>query len=135
MGLPGSGKSTLCKQLVNLIPCCEWINADVVREHVNDWDFSHQGRIRQAERMKNLANQSNYTTVILDFVCPLPETRQIVNADFIIWMNTISAGRFEDTNTVFVPPTDHSIQITTFDYDVDTIVNTIKLSNNTKTAI
>ena len=51
MGLPGSGKTTLSKKLVELIDA-EWINADVVRREANDWDFSLEGRIRQALRIK-----------------------------------------------------------------------------------
>ena len=55
MGLPGSGKSTLAKPFAELIGGI-WINADQVREKYNDWDFSPEGRVRQAQRMKHLAD-------------------------------------------------------------------------------
>jgi adenylylsulfate kinase len=127
MGLPGSGKSTLCKKLLAVISDCDWINADTVRQQFNDWDFSLEGRIRQASRMKQLASESAHDTVILDFVCPLPETRDVVDADIIVWTNTINAGRFEDTNAVFVPPTNYTIQITSFEYDINKLADKINL--------
>ena len=54
MGLPGSGKTTLSKKLVGLIKSV-WLNADKIRTEFNDWDFSSEGRIRQANRMKKIA--------------------------------------------------------------------------------
>jgi len=105
MGLPGSGKTTLAAKLfVELLPDCLWLNADIIREQYNDWDFSHEGRIRQATRMLELANTSKTTFVIADFVCPLKEMREIFNADVLVWMDTIDKGRFADTNQIFTPP-------------------------------
>jgi cytidyltransferase-like protein len=43
-------------------------------------------------------------TVIADFICPTPETRAAFGDAFIIWVNRIEAGRFEDTNRMFVAP-------------------------------
>ena len=53
MGLPGSGKTTLASKLVPLIKA-KWLNADQIRSEANDWDFSIEGRKRQADRMINL---------------------------------------------------------------------------------
>jgi adenylate kinase family enzyme len=50
MGLPGSGKTMLAKELQDKLNC-PWFNADIVREQFNDWDFSKEGRIRQSLRM------------------------------------------------------------------------------------
>ena len=50
MGLPGSGKTYLSERLVPLLNAA-WYNADVVRKMANDWDFSQDGRDRQAKRM------------------------------------------------------------------------------------
>ena len=55
MGLPGSGKTYLTERLVPLIGAA-WFNADKVREMANDWDFSEEGRIRQSNRMKSIAD-------------------------------------------------------------------------------
>ena len=90
MGLPGSGKTTLAEKLFNELlknHHAEWVNADDLRRETNDWDFSSEGRLRQAERMRHLADNcpNNPDFVIADFVAPLPEMREIYDADFTIW--------------------------------------------------
>jgi adenylylsulfate kinase len=107
MGLPGSGKTWLAERLQKHLNCA-WYNADKVREMANDWEFSEAARLRQAYRMNNIANfeKENKRTVICDFVCPLDITREIFEPDVMIWMNTIAAGRFQDTNKMFQEPTD-----------------------------
>ena len=104
-GLPGSGKTTLAKLLVPMFNAV-WLNADKVREEAKDWDFTMEGRDRQANRMRLLAYQANSENrkVIADFVCPTEYTRKEFNADYTIWMNTIKTGRYEDTNKMFEEP-------------------------------
>ena len=77
MGLPGSGKTTLAKHLVPMFNAV-WLNADEVRKEADDWDFTHEGRLRQANRMKTLAQEAvdNNRVVVADFVCPTENTRK-----------------------------------------------------------
>ncbi len=105
MGLPGSGKTYLTERLVPLLGAA-WYNADKVREMANDWDFSGEGRQRQSRRMRAFADfeKANGRFVVCDFVCPTKETRENFDADFVIWMDTIKEGRFEDTNKLFQKP-------------------------------
>ena len=116
MGLPGSGKTTLASELVPLLKA-KWLNADEVRKEANDWDFSAEGRTRQAKRMwakaKEFRDQGNY--VVADFVCPTPAARALFPADFIIWVDTIKEGRFDDTNKMFVKPKKYNYHVTTQD--------------------
>ena len=116
MGLPGSGKTTLASELVPLLKA-KWINADEVRKEANDWDFSAEGRTRQAKRMWTKAqeykNQGNH--VVADFICPTPAARALFPADFIIWVDTIKEGRFDDTNKMFVKPNKFDFHVTTQD--------------------
>ena len=76
MGLPGSGKTYLAKEIYKSLNAV-WINADKVRNHFKDWDFTKEGRIRQAKRLNLLSNQviKKGKNVIVDFVCPI-KTRQ-----------------------------------------------------------
>lgn len=104
MGLPGSGKSTLSRKLNLELPLSHLIDADVVREQANDWDFSDEGRIRQAHRIRAMADNSASPCVIADFVCGTVAQRDIFRPHVLVWMNTIKEGRFEDTNKAFVRP-------------------------------
>ena len=132
-GLPGSGKTWLSERLIKHIKNCAWYNADTVRKFSNDWDFSMEGRIRQAKRMQTFADfeRDNYRWVICDFVAPTNEVREAFAPNHVIWLDTIKEGRvvssklnelknisnlpfdavslskskeFEDTNKVFETP-------------------------------
>ena len=94
-GLPGSGKTWLAERLVKKIDNCAWYNADVLRKYSNDWDFTNEGRIRQARRMKTFADFEieNGRWVICDFVAPTKESRDIFKPDYVIWLDTINRGR------------------------------------------
>ena len=119
MGLPGSGKTTLAKELVPLLKA-KWINNDKVRKDANDWDFSEAGRVRQAKRMADLAEKykTEGSFVVCDFICPTPEARKLFNADFIVWVDTIKKGRYDDTNAMFVKPEKFDFRVTSQDAKV-----------------
>jgi len=116
MGLPGSGKTTLANELAPLLNA-KRLNADEVRKEANDWDFSEDGRKRQSKRMAEFAiklkEEGNF--VVADFICPTPEARRLFPADYIIWVDTIKEGRFDDTNKMFVKPDKFDFQVTTQD--------------------
>ena len=114
MGLPDAGKTTLASKLVPLIKA-KWLNADEVRKKANDWDFSEEARKRQAKRMADLAEKHKKEGhhVVADFVCPTPEARKLFNSDYIVWMDTIDKGRFDDTNKMFVKPEKYNFRVST----------------------
>ena len=119
MGLPGAGKTTLANELDKLIES-KRLNADEIRRAANDWDFSEEARKRQSKRMSDAAlklkNEGN--NVIADFICPTLEARKIFPADYIVWVDTIKEGRFEDTNQMFVKPENFDFHVTTQDAKV-----------------
>jgi hypothetical protein len=139
MGLPGAGKTYFAERLKQFLETngdifkvnptrimhyegipdhammkvtVDWFNADDVRKRFNDWDFSRDGRIRQSLRMFEFAVKCTGEFVICDFVAPLPEMRHNFKADWTIWMDTIDAGRYEDTNPAFVAPDVYDFRIT-----------------------
>ena len=114
MGLPGSGKTTLASELAPLINATR-INADEVRKAHNDWDFSEEARKRQAKRMADIAlkKKQEGCNIIADFICPTPEARNLFPADYIIWVDTIKKGRFDDTNAIFIKPKKFNCHVTT----------------------
>ena len=113
MGLPGSGKTTLANELGPLLKA-KRLNADEVRKEANDWDFSEEGRKRQAKRMADFAlnMREDGSYVVADFICPTPEARSLFPADYIVWMDTIKEGRFEDTNKMFEEPKNYDYKVT-----------------------
>jgi adenylylsulfate kinase len=116
MGLPGAGKTTLANEMAPLLNA-KRLNADEIRKAADDWDFSEEGRLRQAKRMAEFAlklkAEGHY--VIADFVAPTPETRSLFPADFRVWVDTIKKSRFEDTNQMFVNPKNFDYHVTTQD--------------------
>ena len=111
MGLPGAGKSYLSKILSSLLNA-RWLNADQVRKDANDWDFSVEGRKRQAKRMKDLSKKYlKKQHVIADFVCPTKKTRNEYNPDFLVFMDTIKKGRYGDTNRLFEKPKKYNFRV------------------------
>ena len=119
MGLPGAGKTTLAEQLATKLNA-KRLNADEVRKAADDWDFSEEGRKRQAKRMADFAlklkSEGNF--VVADFICPTPEARSLFPADYIIWVDTIKEGRFEDTNQMFIKPEKYDFHVTSQDASV-----------------
>ena len=113
MGLPGSGKTTLANELAPMINA-KRLNADEVRKEANDWDFSEEGRTRQSKRMadfaKKIKDEGNH--VVADFICPTPEARSLFPADYVVWVDTIKKGRFDDTNAMFVKPEKFDCHVT-----------------------
>ena len=116
MGLPGAGKTTLANEIAPYLNA-KRLNADEVRKAADDWDFSEEGRIRQAKRMAEFAlklkAEGHY--VIADFIAPTPQARSLFPADFRVWVDTIKKGRFEDTNQMFVEPENFDFKVTTQD--------------------
>ena len=157
-GLPGSGKTWLAERLVDNIDNCAWFNADVIRTASNDWDFTPEGRVRQANRMKTFADfeVSHGRSVICDFVAPTENSRLSFKPDYLIWLNTIKRGRvvenkkeeletakdlpfevenlensdaFKDTTRMFEPPSNADKIITSFISDEEIKLLALEIQN------
>lgn len=114
MGLPGSGKTAFASALAPLLNAVVF-NADAVRANLSrDLGFSLQDRVEHARRMGWMSDRVVEAggTVIADFICPTPETRAAFGEAFVIWIDRIAAGRFEDTNRMFVAPERVDLRVT-----------------------
>lgn len=139
-GLPNSGKTTLSKALNDILKCSytvDHLNADTIRGEYNDWDFSLEGRKRQAQRMKDLAANSYADIIICDFVCPLKEYRMLFKDACRVFVHTLKEGRFKDTNKIFEVPSagEYDFDLSSFDLmdvAVDSIVKFILFGFKTK---
>ena len=130
MGLPGSGKTTLVKEIKKKIKF-KWLNADKVRKKFNDWDFSKKGVLRQAVRMNQLSLKSRNKIIIADFICPYKEGRKLFNPDIIIWMDTIKKGRLPTFDKKFQKPKKFNLRIKNKNLKLNTkkVVNYLKNLN------
>lgn len=128
IGLPGSGKTALAKELKERINAVH-LNADEVRSSVNsDLGFTAEDRIEQARRMGAMArliSQQGFP-VIVDFICPTEETREAFGfANLVVWVDRIKQGRFEDTNKMWEDPKHFDIRVLdgyTIKQEVDSVI-------------
>jgi cytidyltransferase-like protein len=113
MGLPGAGKTTLANTLAPLLNAVVF-NADAVRANLSrDLGFSHDDRVEHARRMGWMCDRVVEAggVVIADFICPTGDTREAFGDAFTIWVDRISAGRFEDTNRMFMAPEQFDLRV------------------------
>lgn len=132
MGLPGSGKTTLAKELASRLSAVHF-NGDDLRQNINtDLYYDIESRIEQSRRMNWLADQvkksGNY--VICDFVCPTEQTRNQFHQDILIWMDTISASRYPQNDSLWQPPANYDYRITNWPtaQDIDQLL--ININDN-----
>ncbi len=122
-GLPGSGKSTVAEILSWNLHAI-WINADTIDSQYGHFDLSTQGYAKQAERISYIADGVTLTgnSAIIDFIAPTKMSRINVNADKIIWMNTIN--NLQDNYKFFelLTPDEYNFSINTKFTDKDKVM-------------
>lgn len=104
MGKPGSNRSQVAEKLSEAIPNSRLLRSKTIREQLKDIDFTYDGRMRQTYRLLTLCRNATEDCTIVDMVCPLPEMREILNPDIIVWVNDQNECSIEELNQSFVPP-------------------------------
>lgn len=115
-GLSGSGKTTLATALRKIYPDAIHLNADIIREKYDDWDFSLEGRERQARRVLTLAKEHPNNVIICDFICPLQRFRDLFKGSYMIFMDTVSESKYKDTDAIFERPIESEIDVVIRDF-------------------
>jgi adenylylsulfate kinase-like enzyme len=94
-GQPGSGKTTLAKLLQERIfllnqPTPVILDGDEIREIFKNKDYSREGRIKNLNRISDIATflESKYNLVIISAVYPIQEARDYLNSvcDNVFWV-------------------------------------------------
>lgn len=78
-GQPGSGKTTLAKEIMLSGPLCQWyhVDGDDIRELFDNKDYSEQGRRKNIELAQQLAQylHSKGKKVVVSLVSPYKDQR------------------------------------------------------------
>jgi len=129
MGLSGAGKTTLANKIVKGLKEVQfdvaWFNADEIRALTNNWDFSDEGRILQAHTLRRLADEAPNDIIVVDFIAPLAQQRSIFKPHFTVWVDTIGASQYSDTDSVFETPVHVDYYIS--DWDEEHVANILEL--------
>lgn len=134
MGLPGAGKTTLARLLSRRLNAVHYNADDIRREISRDLGFSEKDRIEHARRLGWLCDQviSTGGFAVADFICPTPATRAAFKHGgdaFVVWVDRIQKGRFDDTNEMFVPPKRVDVRVEprgTPEYWVEQVVRRVR---------
>ena len=105
-GLSGSGKTFLAEELAPRIDAIRLNNDDIRDGPHAEIGWAEEARIEHAHKVGQWANmivcQGHH--VIVDMICPTEETRAAFDADFTIYVDTVSKSQYADTDALFVPP-------------------------------
>lgn len=134
-GQPGSGKTTLAKEIMVSGPLCQWfhIDGDDIRELFDNKDYSEQGRRKNIELAQQLAQYLNSRgkKVVVSLVSPYKDQRdkfkeKMGNKLIEVYVHTTEVrGRENYFVKEYVQPTENFIDIDTTNIPVDVCTNLI----------
>ena len=104
MGQPGSKKDDVVEKLSKQFESCTVIDSMRERENLRDLDFTEPGHMRHVYRILNQARQSTSQVTIINMTCPLQKMREILNPDFLIYVNDKTESEYEVFNQLFEEP-------------------------------
>jgi len=113
----------------------EWAKIDgtEIRRFMNDWDFSVDGRKKQAERLGLIASVAD-RDVVVSYICPTHECMEVFLKNcpdaYVIWMDTVKESRYADTNALWENPAYFDMRINDFGYVFEDIRKAIEKSDH-----
>lgn len=129
MGAPNSSKRSISEKLHQQIENSELIHSMAARTKKKDLDFTKDGQLRHSYRLLEMARKSEAPISIINMAAPLAKTREILNPDFLIYVNDGTVDDYEEIKELFEAPK-------VFDYccssDSDEEIENILLKIQTK---
>lgn len=114
MGLPNSNRKQIAKNLQAAMPNSRLFDSIEIRKNLKDIDYSRDGRMRHTSRMLTECRSTTEDCAILDMVCPLPEQRELLNPDIIVWADAPrDECQIEEVANSFVAPLQYDIKCET----------------------
>ena len=127
MGRPGQGKTELAKKLHEALPESLYINSEEERVKAKDIDYSIDGQSRHTYRVLEIARKNRSDNIIIDMSCPLEDSRDILNPDIVIWVDTKKDSGNAAWEEQFEPPKLYDLKFKTIDEDtIPDIVEKVK---------
>lgn len=122
-GQPGSGKTTLAKEIMLSGPLCEWfhVDGDDVRELFENKDYSEQGRRKNIELAQQIAQylHSKGKKVVVSLISPYRDQREkfkekMGNKIVEVYVHTTEVrGRENYFVNEYEPPVENFIDLST----------------------
>ena len=117
MGRPGQGKTEIAKKISESLPGSLYINSEEERIKAKDIDYSLDGQSRHTYRILEIARKNRSDNIIIDMSCPLEDSRDILNPDVIIWIDTNKDSGVIAWEQQFEPPKLYDLKFKAIDED------------------
>lgn len=124
MGHPGSKKDAVVDKLSKRFESCTVIDSMRERENLQDLDFTEAGHTRHVYRILDQARKSDTQVTVINMTCPLQKMREILNPDFIVYVNDKTESEYEIFNELFEEPQVYDFECQ--DDDQETIEGVLK---------
>ena len=142
-GQPGSGKTTLAKEIMLSGPLCQWfhIDGDDIRDLFENKDYSEVGRRKNVELAQQIAQylESKGKKVVVSLISPYKDQRErfkekMGNKLIEVYVHTAETrGREKFFVEGYQPPTENFVDVNTNNISVEVCAQLIlEYAKNTR---
>jgi adenylylsulfate kinase len=137
-GQPGSGKTTICKEILSDYPHMFHIDGDDLRDLFENKDYSESGRRKNIELAQQIAQylHNKGKDILVSLVSPYKDQRdkfkeKMGDKLIEVYVHTSEArGRESFFVSDYQPPTENFLDLDTTNITVGECVNKIPISKN-----